>query len=165
VLPIVLTPESARIGLIGEGEGLERRRTLLEAAGVTPIRLASDADLGSLSMVFVAGLEAARSHSLAQRARRAGVLVNVEDIPELCDFHVPAILRRGDLLFSVSTRGRAPGLARRLREWLEARFGAEWEQHSAELGQARERWRRERVPLDEISARTRRIIEEKGWLS
>ena len=165
MLPIILTPEAARIGLIGEGEGLERRRTLLEAAGIAPVRLAPDADLGSLSVLFVAGLEAAPCQILAQRARRAGVLVNVEDFPELSDFHVPAILRRGDLMFSVSTRGRSPGLARRLREWLETRFGVEWEQHSAELGEARERWRREGVPVDEISGRTRRIIEEKGWLS
>ena len=165
MLPIILTPETARIGLIGEGEGLERRRVLLADAGIAPVELATGADLGSLAVVFVAGLEAARSQVLAQRARRAGVLVNVEDIPELCDFHVPAILRRGDLMFSVSTHGRSPGLARRLREWLEARFGAEWEHYSAELGDARESWRREGVPMDEISGRTRRIIEEKGWLS
>lgn len=165
MLPIVLTPEAARIGLIGEGEGLERRRALLAGAGIAPVELAPGADLRSLAVVFVAGLEAERSQILAQRARRAGVLVNVEDIPDLCDFHVPAILRRGDLMFSVSTHGRSPGLARRLREWLEARFGAEWEQHSDELGGLRERWRREGVPIDEISGRTRRIIEEKGWLS
>ena len=160
-----MTSEAARIGLIGEGDGLERRRTLLEAAGIAPLYLTPDANLGSLSVLFVAGLAAAPAQVLAQRARRAGVLVNVEDIPELSDFHVPAILRRGDLMFSVSTHGRSPGLARRLREWLEARFGSEWEQHSAELGGLRERWRREGVPMDEISARTGRIIEEKGWLS
>ena len=165
MLPIVLTPETARIGLIGAGEGLERRRALLAAAGVVPVELAPSAEFGALAVIFVAGLEAAPSQILAQRARRAGVLVNVEDIPELCDFHVPAILRRGDLMFSVSTRGRAPGLARRLREWLEARFGVEWEHHSAELGDARDGWRRDGVPMSEISARTRRIIEEKGWLS
>jgi len=164
VLPIVLTPESAKIGLIGEGEGLERRRTLLQGAGIAAVFLAPEADLGALSVLFVAGLAPDTSRNLALRARRAGVLVNVEDIPDLCDFHVPAILRRGDLLFSVSTRGQAPGLARRLREWLEERFGTEWAGRSAELGAARLRWRHEGVAMDEISARTRRIIEEKGWL-
>lgn len=165
MLPIVLTPESAKIGLIGEGEGLERRQALLQGAGIAAVRLAPEDDIGALSVLFVAGLAAAPSQILAQRARRAGVLVNVEDIPELCDFHVPAIVRRGDLLFSVSTRGRVPGLARRLREWLEARFGAEWEGRAAELGGLRLRWRHEGLPMAEISARTRRIIEEKGWLS
>ncbi len=62
------------------------------------------------------------SARLAQLARDAGVLVNVEDVPDLCDFHVPAAVRRGDLLLTVSTGGRAPGLSRILREWLETPF-------------------------------------------
>lgn len=164
MLPIVLTPETAKIGLTGEGDGLERRRALLAEAGVSPVALAPESDLTSVKVLFIAGLDAERAENLAQRARRASVLVNVEDIPALCDFHVPSILRRGDLMFSVSTRGRAPGLARRLREWLEQRFGPEWEGRSAELGEARARWRGEGVPAGDVSARTRKIIEEKGWL-
>jgi precorrin-2 dehydrogenase/sirohydrochlorin ferrochelatase len=164
VLPIVLTPETARIGLIGQGEALERRRALLAGAGIAAIPVDPAGDLDGLRILFVAGLAPNQSEALAARARRAGILVNVEDIPALCDFHVPAIVRRGDLLFSVSTRGRAPGLARRLREWLEQRFGPEWEEFSAELGEARTRWRGEGVEAAEISVRTRKIIEEKGWL-
>jgi precorrin-2 dehydrogenase / sirohydrochlorin ferrochelatase len=164
VLPIVLTSETAKIGLIGEGEALVRRRALLTGAGVAAAAVDPDGDLGSLRVLFVAGLPLAQSEALAGRARRAGVLVNVEDVPSLCDFHVPAIVRRGDLLFSVSTRGRAPGLARRLREWLEAHFGPEWELRSAELGEVRARWRGEGVAAADIAVRTRNIIEEKGWL-
>jgi precorrin-2 dehydrogenase/sirohydrochlorin ferrochelatase len=160
-----MLPDSAKIGLTGDGEALERRRALLAGAGATPVVLRPDADLSGLTILFIAGLSPERSVALAARARRAGILVNVEDIPSQCDFHVPAILRRGDLLFSVSTRGRAPGLARRVREWLEQHFGPEWDARSVELGNARERWRGEGVPADEISGRTRKIIEEKGWLS
>jgi precorrin-2 dehydrogenase/sirohydrochlorin ferrochelatase len=159
-----LTPENYRIGLIGEGEGLERRRALLTAAGITPLRLGPEQPLGGLTVLFVAGLAPDVSAVVAQRARRAGVLVNVEDIPAYCDFHVPAILRRGELLFSVSTGGTAPGLARRLREWLELTFGPEWEEWSAELGALRARWRGEGVPAGEIAGRTRTLIDEKGWL-
>ena len=165
MLPIILTPDSAKIGLTGEGEALQRRRMLLAESGATPVVLGPEADLSGLSILFVAGLEPEQSVALAARARRAGILVNVEDIPSQCDFHVPAILRRGDLLFSVSTRGRAPGLARRVREWLEQHFGAEWDARSVELGNARERWRGEGVAADDISGRTRKIIDEKGWLS
>lgn len=165
MLPIVLTPESTKVGVTGEGEALERRRALLAGAGVTPVALHPDADLSGLNVLFIAGLVPELSVALAQRAHRAGVLVNVEDIPSLCDFHVPAIVRRGDLLFSISTRGRAPSLARRLREWLEQYFGPEWDARSAELGNARERWRGEGVPAEDISARTRKIIDEKGWLN
>ena len=50
-------------------------------------------------------------------------------------------------------------------KWLEQHFGAEWDARSVELGNARERWRGEGIPAGDISARTRKIIEEKGWLS
>ncbi len=165
MLPIILTPENAKIGLLGAGEGLERRRALLSGAGITAVVVPPEADLRGLRILFIAGLDPALSEVVAQRARRAGILVNVEDIPALCDFHVPAIVRRGDLMFSVSTRGRAPALARRLREWLEAHFGPQWQTWSEELGAHRDRWRGEGVPAGEIADRTRKIIDEKGWLA
>jgi len=59
-------------------------------------------------------------------ARNAGALVNIEDAKPLCDFHVPSLVRRGDLVMTVSTAGRSPGLARRLRRHLEKLFGDEF---------------------------------------
>src|SRR6266545_2029601 len=54
------------------------------------------------------------------------VLVNVmDDIPH-CDFAAPAVVRRGDLAIAISTGGRSPALARRLREDLERQYGPEW---------------------------------------
>jgi precorrin-2 dehydrogenase / sirohydrochlorin ferrochelatase len=165
MLPVVVNPRMVRIGLAGDGEGLARRAGLLKHADTQPIPVAADADaeaLQGLSLLFVAGI--GRPEKLAQRAREAGVLVNVEDRPELCDFHVPAVVRRGDLVLTVSTGGRSPGVARRLREWLERRFGDEWDSHLGELGAARTRWRAEGTAPGEISDRTRRMIDEKGWL-
>lgn len=164
MLPLILIPDAAKIGLIGAGEALERRRALLDGAGVPAIELVPEAPFDGLKVLFVAGLEREVARGIAARARRAGILINVEDVPDLCDFHVPAIVRRGDLLFSVSTRGRAPALARRLREWLQERFGPEWVSHSDELGDLRDRLRREGVSVGEIADRTRSIISEKGWL-
>ena len=100
-----------------------------------------------------------------RRARAAGILVNAEDIPELCDFHVPAIVRRGNLVLTASTGGQAPGLARRLREWLETRFGPEWTGRMADVGAARAGWRASGLPPAEVSRRTRELIAEKGWLA
>ncbi len=165
MLPIVLNPLSSRIALIGAGDGLARRLTLLEDAGAAPARIAPDAALDGFSVLFVAGLDQATSAALAARARAQGILVNVEDVPELCDFNVPAIARRGDLMFTVSTNGRAPGLARRLREWLEQRFSVEWEARLVELGSTRDRLRAAGARASEIAYRTRKIIDEKGWLS
>jgi len=77
-------------------------------------------------MLFVAGLDPALAAELAATARTHRVLVNVEDMPMLCDFHVPALVRRGDLTVAISTGGRGPGLAGALRRRLELLFDEEW---------------------------------------
>jgi precorrin-2 dehydrogenase/sirohydrochlorin ferrochelatase len=63
---------------------------------------------------------------IAQEAKRAGALVNVVDDPEHSNFIVPSFLRRGHLTIAVSTGGRSPALARKIRTQLEQDFGREY---------------------------------------
>jgi len=164
LLPIVLSDEFAAVGLAGSGDGHARRAVLLAEAGMSPVPVAPDGPLPKIGVLFVAGLDRPAAMALAAKARAGGILVNVEDVPELCDFHVPAIVRRGDLVLTASTGGQAPGLARRLREWLEGRFGPEWKLHMEEVSAARAGWRADGLPADEVSRRTRALVTEKGWL-
>lgn len=76
---------------------------------------------------------------LARAARAAGALVNVVDDVPNCDVAAPAVVRRGELLLTVSTGGRSPTLARLLREDLARRFGPEWAAVVEVLGEVRER--------------------------
>jgi precorrin-2 dehydrogenase/sirohydrochlorin ferrochelatase len=168
MLPIVLNPKFIRAGLAGEGDFLAKRRALLTEAGVETISIARGADataLRGLHVLFVAGLPKTVAAKLAETARRSGVLVNVEDVPELCDFHVPAVVRQGDLLLTVSTGGLAPGLSRSIREWLGEKFGPEWRTRAAQVGKARDGWRKKGLEPEEVSERTRELVAEKGWLS
>ncbi|MBN9577932.1 MAG: siroheme synthase [Alphaproteobacteria bacterium] len=167
MLPIIFDPANSVVGLVGEGEGFARRRQMLGDAGICPIVLDAGAGEGAIAAVrllFVAGLENGRAARLARLARHLGVLVNVEDVPALCDFHVPASVRRGNLLLTISTGGRVPGLSRTLREWLETRFGPEWQTYLDDLSVAREGWRAEGLPPPVVSQRTRERVSEKGWL-
>src|ERR1700733_9782834 len=143
LLPIVLNEAAVKVGLAGAGEALERRRSALTEAGVTPVevRLDSISDLAGLALLYVAGITESEAATLVARARDAGILVNVEDVPELCDFHAPATVRRGDLLVTVSTAGRAPGLARLIREWLSAKLGSEWSRQLDAVSERRAQWR------------------------
>lgn len=58
--------------------------------------------------------------------RERGVMVNIVDAPALCDFIVPAVFTRGDLVIAVSTGGKSPALARMIRDELEGRYGDEY---------------------------------------
>jgi precorrin-2 dehydrogenase/sirohydrochlorin ferrochelatase len=166
MLPLVLDPDHIRVGLIGQGAGHDRRAALLADSGVDTMVLPekpSDAALKPLTVLFVAGLAADAARDLAARARALGVLVNVEDVPTLCDFHVPARVRRGDLLLTVSTGGKVPGLARVLREWLAGHFGPEWTGRLNDLAGARARWRAEGLPPDRVLGNVREQLAQMGW--
>lgn len=164
LLPIILDEVKIRVGVAGLGDGLQRRLEMLSAAGFGAPELITEAlpgKLDGLAVLFVAGLDETESQKFAGAARAAGVLVNVEDRPELCDFHVPAQLRRGELLLTISTSGRSPGLARILREYLETLFGPEWDGIVEAVAKARQEWREQGLPPDEVSRRTRAMMQ---WL-
>jgi precorrin-2 dehydrogenase/sirohydrochlorin ferrochelatase len=169
MLPIVLNPAVIRVGVAGRGEGLKRRLDLVTTAGVEHISVfdgivPTKDEVARLSVLFIGGLDAVQSRDLAATARSAGVLVNVEDVPDLCDFHVPASVRRGELLFTVSTGGQSPGLSRLLREELEHHFGPEWSERMEEIARSRSEWRAAGVDPGGVSERTRALVKSKGWL-
>ena len=167
MLPLVLNPVGLKVGLAGQGPERDRRAALLAEAGVEARLLpgnVSDELLASLQLLYVAGMPEGEARDLAVRARAQGVLVNVEDVLPLCDFHVPAAVRRGDLLLTVSTGGQVPGLARALREALADQFGPEWSGRLKELGLARAKWRAQGLSPHEVSQNVRGLITQMGWL-
>jgi precorrin-2 dehydrogenase/sirohydrochlorin ferrochelatase len=97
--------------------------------------LAEDLDGAFLAIV------ATNSRSLNERvyheAQGRGVLCNVVDVPDLCDFFYPAVVRRGDLQIAVSTAGQSPSLAQNIRQQLEKQFGPGYAAWVAELGETR----------------------------
>jgi precorrin-2 dehydrogenase/sirohydrochlorin ferrochelatase len=83
-------------------------------------------EVSAYRMVICATDDARLNAEVAGEARRSGLLVNVVDCAPESNFIVPAVLRRGDLVISVSTGGASPAQARRIREGLEQEFGPEW---------------------------------------
>ena len=95
--------------------------------------------------------------ALAREAERRGLLYNVVDDVEHCNFYTPALVDRGDLKVAISTNGQSPVLARRLREELEAALPEVMDQWVPQLGELRQRLKLE-IPA-EFDTR-KRIIEE-----
>jgi precorrin-2 dehydrogenase/sirohydrochlorin ferrochelatase len=66
------------------------------------------------------------NEAVSNEARERRVFLNVVDIPRLCDFYVPAVLEQGDLLIAISTSGKSPALAKKIRKELEKQYGWEY---------------------------------------
>jgi uroporphyrin-III C-methyltransferase/precorrin-2 dehydrogenase/sirohydrochlorin ferrochelatase len=99
--------------LLGMGEAAEAKRRLIVEAGGTPV-----AEPGAETrLAFVALEEGAEAMAMALRAR--GLLVNVVDRPDLCDFTVPAIVDRSPVVVAVGTGGASASLSKALKERLE----------------------------------------------
>ncbi len=114
---------------------LKGRKCLVVGAGeIAESKIASllDAEAG-------VQVVAPRAKRILRLAKRLGVLCNVVDVPELCDFYYPAVVRRGSLQVAISTGGESPALAQRLRKELESQFGPEYADWVAELGKVRKR--------------------------
>lgn len=185
MIPVALDPRLTRLAVAGNGPLALRRLDALRTGGAGDILLFADspddalaeaagtalrrslpetADLAPLHALWIADLPRDRAEALADAARAAKVLVNVEDVPELCDFHSVAEIRRGDLLLTVSTNGQAPGLASLIRRDVERRYGPEWQDRVAEIGDLRAGWRHDGVPMPETARRIAAIAAERNWL-
>ncbi|MGB5687428.1 MAG: bifunctional precorrin-2 dehydrogenase/sirohydrochlorin ferrochelatase [Candidatus Electrothrix sp.] len=83
-------------------------------------------DLAGALLVFAATDNRDVQDAVVRDAQEAGILVNVADAPDLCDFQVPAVVRRESLNIAVSTNGASPALAAKLRQELEDKYGSEY---------------------------------------
>lgn len=112
-LPLFHCVTGKPVIVLGEGEAAEAKARLVERAGG---RVCGEDDLAA-RLAFVALPE---PEVAAERLRARGVLVNVPDRPELCDFTVPSVLDRRPVLIAIGTGGASAGLAKALRLRLEA---------------------------------------------
>jgi len=111
-LPLFHQVAGRPVVVLGEGDAATAKRRLVERAG----GLVVGEDNGEARLAFVA---LAEPEAVAARLKARGVLVNVTDRPDLCDFTVPSVLDRDPVLVAVGTGGVSAGLAKQLRLRLE----------------------------------------------
>jgi precorrin-2 dehydrogenase/sirohydrochlorin ferrochelatase len=186
MFPAMLDLSRLPVVLVGNGPTTERRLALLDedrAESVTVYaptpsealerqagkrlrrRWPTPAEAASARVLLMAdGVEIGILHDVVAAARAGGALVNVEDRRELCDFHSPATVRRGDLLLTVSTGGRSPALSRRLGRFLAEVFGPEWQARLDSLARLRAQWREAGADPATVSDWTEAWIERHDLL-
>jgi precorrin-2 dehydrogenase/sirohydrochlorin ferrochelatase len=76
-------------------------------------------DVNGFDLIIAATNDKTLNHQIWQAARLNRILINVADTPELCDFYLGGIVTKGDLKIAISTNGKSPTLAKRIREFLE----------------------------------------------
>jgi precorrin-2 dehydrogenase/sirohydrochlorin ferrochelatase len=161
LFPLFLKLESRPCLVVGAGRIAGQKIPSLLAAGATVRVVAPEAsdyvcelaaggrivweqrefaasDLNGVTLVIAATGDAAINQEIFCAAEEQRVLCNAVDEPERCHFFYPAVVRRGALQIAISTEGKSPALAQRLRKELEAEFDDKYAVWVETLGSARE---------------------------
>jgi precorrin-2 dehydrogenase len=178
--PVCLRLRGKRVLLVGAGGIAEARAlALLEAGALLTViapaatatlrRLADEGRLELLerpyapgdlrrghALAFVATDDRRVSRAVADEARALGVWLNAADEPDLCDFTLPSVGRRGPITVAVSTNGQAPALARHLRQRLTDSIARHHVQIARLSG-----WLRGRLPRTVERGRLLRLLVEE----
>jgi precorrin-2 dehydrogenase len=120
-------------------------------------------DLEGMFLVVAATSSTKLHKQIFQEATQRGVLCNVVDVPELCDFYYPAVVHRGALAIAISTGGQSPALAQRLRKELEEQFGPEYGRWLRHLGERRGKLFAERMDPDDRKRLLHDLASEKAF--
>ena len=83
-------------------------------------------DLEGMFLVFGATNDEEINRRIHNDAMDENILCNISDRPEICNFILPSVVRRGDLILAVSTSGKSPAFAKKLRIDFEQQFGEEY---------------------------------------
>ncbi len=139
-LPIFVNLKGRKVILVGEGDAADAKRRLIERAGGACV----DAGNREARIAFVAIEDEAEALAAADDLKARGLLVNVVDRPEHCDFTTPAVIDRAPVLIAVGTGGASAGMAKALRQRIETllpeRLGVLAQAVSAARDAIRRRW-------------------------
>lgn len=165
LFPVFLKLEELHTLLVGGGNvGLEKLTALLKnspAAKVTvvagiisgPVKELASAhpnvelvarnflpgDLSDKDLVILATDDPELHKRIRTDARKQRILINVADTPDLCDFYLGSVVTKGNLKIGISTNGKSPTIARRMREFFEAALPDEIDDLLNNLNQIRDK--------------------------
>ena len=192
--PIFLDLNKQNVIVVGGGEVAERKITNLLNYGCT-IYISSlhltdhleqlvakkkihhipyeslDTSMDDAFMVIAATDDAEVNSTIAALAKKHGLLINTVDQPKDCNFIMPSIVKRGNLQIAISTTGKSPALAKKIRKDLQTTFGPEYDSFTELLGIIRAKLLSQKQPSSKnkaifqqlIDSNLLEMIKQKDW--
>lgn len=117
-------------------------------------------DLKDCRLAFAATNQRAVNEACRKEAVETGALLNVVDVPDLCDFIMPAVHQQGDLLLMVCSQGKSPMLSKRIRKEFEKHYGPAYGYISRVLGDMRTQAFKDFSDIRQRKALFKHLIEE-----
>ncbi|MDA7711649.1 bifunctional precorrin-2 dehydrogenase/sirohydrochlorin ferrochelatase [Flavobacteriaceae bacterium] len=113
------SPES-RVHLVTPWLRKETREFIQDKNVTIAMKPYEPSDLSGKHLIIATTDDPEVNLQVQRDCRQKGVLINVADCPDLCDFYMGGIVTKGNLKIAISTNGKSPTLAKRMRQWLEA---------------------------------------------
>ena len=129
----------ARVTVVSPDPAPELTKLASEGSVTLKKRAYRKDDLTGMFLVIGATDDERLNRQISKDAEQAQILCNIADRPEVCNFILPSIVRRGDLVITISTSGKSPALAKHLRQKLETQFGPEYADFLLLMGAIRRR--------------------------
>ncbi len=125
-------------------------------------RAFEDTDLDGVDVAVVASNNAALNNHIRQEARRRHILINVADKPELCDFYLGSIVKKGNLKIGISTNGKSPTIAKRIKELLNEALPHEIDETLDYMGRLRDQLKGNFADkVRQLNAHTAMLVDSK----
>jgi len=136
---ITLTECGAAVTVVSPQITPELRQLADQKAVAVKRRHYQTSDMNGMFLVIGATDNKELNWQIYSDAERIGKLCNIADRPEACNFILPSIVSRGDLIIAISTSGKSPAFAKTLRKELEIRFGEEYADFLQVMGEIRKK--------------------------
>ncbi len=164
--PVFLDLKGRSCLVVGDGELADQKARALDRAGGCVRRSSAfvPAEARDAFLIVAVVEDSGLAKQIKAFAEAHRILVNVVDQAENCNFIAPALVHRGDLVIAISTSGRSPALAKRIRRELESQFGPEYGELLRALGEIRPRVRERYSSFDDRKNFFSHLVEDLDLL-
>ena len=164
-LSAVLTNSpNTQVNLVATETGQEARDFAAENANVTLIeRPFEESDLQGMNLVIVGINDVEKAAEIREMAHKQRLLVNVADKPALCDFYLSSVVKKGNLKIAISTNGKSPTVAKRIKEFLNDSIPETIDEILQNMTKIREKLRGDfEYKVDKLNEITKSWKDDKG---